>query len=352
MSSHLLVVESLTVASALVALGVSTTLLNLFRILRDRRAATRIAQLRPQLLAALVDDSRVVIGTKPRDKAAFIRLVRSLVSTLRGADRERLSHMLEEAGAVDSALLDVQSRSPVRRARAAELLGLAAIERAVPSLMRLLHDGDADVRRAAARALGLIGDPVAVPALLRTIDGPHHVPLNTATMALLRMPADALEPLIDGLQVGTVGVRAACAELLGLRGSVAALPALATALERDEALEVRIRAARALGRIGVPSSVDVLAGALRSDEPVALRAVAVRALGQIGGRRTVAQLRDALSAPEHVVAMNAAHALATIPDGGTDALVRVGRELTSRRGAFAREALSYLSLDTANAEQR
>jgi HEAT repeat protein len=155
--------------------------------------------------------------------------------------------------------------------------------------------------------------------------------------------------LIEGLRVGSTKVRAVCAEILGLRGSVAALPALTSAIHPWEAFEVRIRAARALGRVGLPGSVDAVAALLNSQEPAPLRAVATRALGQIGGRRTVTLLRDALDAPDHVVAMNAARALASSGDDGADILIRFARELTSRRGAYAREGLSYIAVQATHA---
>jgi HEAT repeat protein len=247
---------------------------------------------------------------------------------------------------IDVALRDLHARTAVRRARAADLLGLAQVTRAVPALVRLLEDRDEDVRRTAARALGHTDDGTSVPPLLRTIER-RTVPLNTTTMALLRMGPEAVAPLLDGLRVGTVPVRAVCAELLGLRGSVAALQALTAALGSGEALEVRIRAARALGRIGAPSSVDPLADVIRRDEPAPLRAVAARALGQIGGPRTVTLLREALDAPEHMVSMNAARALASAGEEGAKALASASRDRASRRGDYAREGLSYITLQDA-----
>ncbi len=341
---RILFVSTAAVAAMLVVLGLLTTVTNMRRSWRDRRMTKRLAALRPRLLAALDGDSAPLLRGKGADQGAFVVLVRSLLPTLRGADRERLTELLEETGVIDVATKDLHSRSARRRARAADLVGVASIGRCVPDLIGLLNDRDRDVRRIAAHALGLIGNAVAAPALLARIDGPRPVPLNTITMALLRLDRNALEPLIDGLRDGSFHVRTVCAELLGLRGSIAALPQLVAALGPREALEVRVRAARALGRIGAPSAVDALAGVMRSDEPVALRAVAARALGQIGGPRTVSLLREALDAPEHVVAMNAARALAAIPGEGTDVLEHAARDFASLRGAYAREGLSYHAL--------
>lgn len=336
------------IAIALALLGVFTTFLNLRRKWSTARSEKRLAILRPALLAALDGDPGGQVRWKGRELSAFVALTLRMLPTLRGADRRSLTEMLETAGVVDAALRDLHARSAVRRARAADLLGVASVDRSVSALVALLDDPDADVRRTAARALGLIGDAAAVRPLLATIDRRRSVPLNTITMALLRMGPDGLDPLIEGLATGSPGTRALCAEMLGVRGSVGALPQLTASLGPREPLELRIRAARALGRIGAPGSADALVEVIRESEPVALRAVATRALGQIGGDRTVSVLRDALNAPEHVVASNAARALSTAGPAGAHVLAGIGREDT-RRGAYAREGLAYLSLATATA---
>jgi HEAT repeat protein len=213
----------------------------------------------------------------------------------------------------------------------------------VPELVRLLDDRDADVRRSAARALGLIGDAGAAYALLHTIDA-RTVPLNTTTMALLRVGREANRALADGLAFGSVMVRATCAELLGLRLAISALAELTTAAQSDPALEVRIRAIRALGSIGAPSSVDALVGAMEAGQPGPVRAVATRALGRIGGPRTISLLRDALDAPEHMVAANAARALATAGDAGEHVLATVACDATTSAKQYAEEGLSIIAL--------
>jgi HEAT repeat protein len=205
----------------------------------------------------------------------------------------------------------------------------------------LLDDPDADVRRTAARALGLVGCPSVVPALLAKLDSPRPVSLNTVTMAVIRIGTDAVPALLEGIRSADARARAVSAELLGIGGSVAALQPLADALRGDESLEVRIRAARALGRIGAPASLDVLAEALRSDQPVPLRAVAAKAAGEFPGARTVTVLRRALDAPEHVVAANAARALAKLGEPGLAVLQHAAIGKSTPRAMHAREALSY-----------
>ena len=161
---------------------------------------------------------------------------------------------------------------------------------------------------------------------------------------MLRIGREARGPLIDGLESPSELVRATSAELLGQSTAISALAELTLALAHDPSLEVRIRATRALGLIGAPSSVDALAAALASDQPVPLRAVATRALGRIGGPRTISLLREALDAPEHIVAANAASALALAGDDGEQVLISAGADATTRKGQYAREGLAQIEL--------
>jgi HEAT repeat protein len=297
------------------------------------------------LLTAIYDaDADVTISKRARDIPVIISLVRSLLPALRGGDRDRLVELLEQQRIIDIALRDAYSRWAVRRARAADLLGAAGVGRGVSQLRFLLLDRDADVRRTAARALGLVGDAEAIPDLLASLDARRRVPLNTVTMAIIRIGPVGAERLLDGFRRGTPRARAVCAEMLGLQGTMGAVPALTEALLGDSVLEVRIRAARALGRIGAPASVDALAEVMRPIEPAPLRAVAARALGSIGGVRPVSLLRDAIESEEHVVRQNAAHALAAIGEPARDLLELLGRGRPNRRTIYAREAISAADL--------
>jgi hypothetical protein len=346
-SSSVLLGITLLIAGTIVVLAALTTFAKAWRGLEERRRSRLTEKLRPQLLTAIHDPSAdAALEIQPRHIRSAMSLVRTLLSSLRGEDRERLVGVLERHGVLDGALRDLSSRRGLRRALAADLLGAAGVERAAAPLAALLSDADADVRRTAARALGMIGDPEAIPALLTSLEGRRPVPLNTVTMAILRIGRAGADALLTGFLKGGSRARAVCAELLGLQSMLGAAPALSEAVRNDEVLEVRIRAARALGRIGLPSSVETLAEVMRPSEPVPLRAVAARALGTIGGPRPVSMLREALDADEHIVRQNAAHALAALGAPGLAVL----RDLAPRPGGYrtmyAREAISAAALAT------
>jgi hypothetical protein len=344
-SSVLLLDVTFVIVGALVLMGVLTTVAKVARGIEERRLAKLTAEVRPQLLTAIYDpNANVAISTGKSDIPVIISLVRSLLPAMRGEDRDRLVELLEQQHIVDIALRDAYSRWSIRRARAADLLGIAGVERGVSQLRFLLIDRDADVRRTAARALGLVGAADAIPDLLAALDDRRSVPLNTVTMAIIRIGPAGAERLLDGLRRGSPRARAVCAEMLGLQGTMGAVPLLTEALRGDPVLEVRIRSARALGRIGAPSSVDALAEAMRQNEPTPLRAVAARAVGNIGGVRPISLLRNAIESDEHIVRQNAAHALAAIGEPARDLLELLCRGRPTLRTMYAREAMSTADL--------
>ena len=75
------------------------------------------------------------------------------------------------------------------RVGAAAYLGRRRSRRAVPHLIRRLHDPDPLVRLAAARSLGAIGDRRALPFLERTVGGDRVDVAEAALLAARRIRA-------------------------------------------------------------------------------------------------------------------------------------------------------------------
>jgi HEAT repeat protein len=151
-------------------------------------------------------------------------------------------------------------------------LALAGRGAEVNDLVKQLKDGDAEGRRAAAKALGEGGaeSKAAVPALVEA--------LKDRDLFVRRFSAQAL---------GEIGPEAQ-----------AAVPALKAAMG-DSRKEVQSAAAVALGKVG-PSGVEALT-ALAKDEgkDVAVRHQAIGALAQAGpaARSAVPVLTDLLKDP-------------------------------------------------------
>ena len=90
-------------------------------------------------------------------------------------------------------------------------------------------------------------------------------------------------------------VRAACAQALGMHGTVEDVPRHLIPLLNDDAAFVRWEAAKALQRIHNPVAVGPLIERVQNDEDADVRMAAARALGQYPQRRVFDVLVGALS---------------------------------------------------------
>jgi HEAT repeat protein len=323
---------NVTFALQLALLGIGlllfglTIAISIERTSRDRltaKTARRHALLRPLLLELLADDDvdwARLESIANLDRIVFEQLAWSMLPKLRGASRDVLVEWLDENGAVSHQQQLTYSRSPVKRAKAAEKLGCAGIARTSRDVVRLLDDSHADVRIVAARAAGKSGDPSAVPALFASLDSNRSIPFGTVFMAVLHLGPSVVPELMAGLAAGSSSVRRVCADLLGMHGVMSATVQLGELLALDVDETVRTSAATALGRIGAPQSLQSLSDALESGNPHLVRAAATRALGHVGGRHAVETLKSALADVDLVLAEFAAQSLAGLGSAGHDVL--------------------------------
>jgi HEAT repeat protein len=337
----------IAISGLLALLSLATALRKSLRAAQERRHARLEAALRPRLLALLAQDDPDPAAFELRGRAAgrsLDALATGLLRKLRGEDRRVLTALLESTGEIDRARRDTRRTGPVRRARAAELLGAAGVADALPDLTRLLRDRDPDVRAAAARALGKLGRPEAVPSLLATLGDERSVPAGVVSMALLHLGPACAPALREGLDLSNgPHVRALAAELLGRLGAIEATDRLIEAVDLDPAPEVRAAAARALGRAGVPRAAAPLERALGSDPAAEVRRAAAWALGELGGGHSLDGLAIALGSGDHALARQAAHSLLSCGPGGLSLLERAAQAREPASGAGeARETLALL----------
>ncbi len=329
----------------LVVLTLATTARKVLREARDRRHARLEAEVRPALLGFLAEDDPDPAQLEITSRAAgrsLEELAAGLLTKLRGEDRRVLERLLEAHGVIERARKRTRQPGPVGRARAAELLGAAGHQAALPDLISLLNDRDLDVRAAAARALGKLADPDAVPALLGALEGRRPVPAGVVTMGLLHIGPAAATPLADGLaRDRSATARAIAAELLGRLGGFQAADELISTLHSDPDPGVRAAAARALGRIGVPRAVPALESALVDDESAGVKRASAWALGELGGTRGFAGLATALRSDDHALARRAADALVSCGPLGV-ALLQRSAAGDEPGAAEARETLGRL----------
>jgi HEAT repeat protein len=262
---------------------------------------------------------------------------------VRGGPAEGLGELMRAHGDVDEATRMLISRSAVRRARAAYLLGLVRDPDGAIRLLPLLDDSDADVRMVAARALGTIGDPSAARGILRALSPHHHrigLPAWVAAEALLAMGAEIGPALQIGLRSEDPAIRNVSAVVAGHSGYLSAAPRLRKLLATDSDREVRNNAAVALGRVGGAEDVPALARHVDPSEKVALRRTCVSALGELGRRESLEILAGLLADDDRRLAELAAGSLVRM---GSEGIARL-REATRWQGPGARAAGGALEL--------
>lgn len=331
MSLEVLVLASLVpiAVTCVVLVGVTASA----KARRTRREAANralAAPHRPLLLeiAADEDDEGVawetLAGLGPREWASLRPSVVAMLAKLRGGPVTRMVALLEAHGDVERARGRLTARSSVRRARAANLLGLARDEHSVQALIALLGDPAADVRLVAVRALGRIGDAAAADAVLASVPGPRGrvgVPSWVAAEALLAMrqgpelEASVCRALLsDEAVVRDVGVTVTEYSNLG-----EALDVIRECLHFETDLDIKGGMIEALGRLGGQTDVALILGYTGRYAPPALRRTCVRALGEIGGQEAFTRLGSMLADSDRASAVLAAEALAAA--GGPGARV-------------------------------
>jgi hypothetical protein len=344
-------VAGVAIAVLVVVLAAATVVRRWYRGHQERRRARIVEPLRQVLIRLVTDptgddpslEHQTLVATPPRTWRALEPTVLDLLRKVRGESRQRLVDLVVAQGTVERMRRRSRGVGAVRRAHAAELLGLLGQVESRDDLVRLLEDRDPEVRLVAARALGELGDPTAAEPLLQALVRERSVPLRVVARSLARLGPATAPALVGGLASRNALERAVCAEISGLLGVTAAQAALLDVMETEQDDDVRIRAARALGRIGLPSALGALVRATDSSQPVPLRAVAARALGDLGGPGPVDFLEVLLADPDHKVSTNAGQSLSRVGAAGQDRLRRLARQ-PGGAGDCAREALAIYAV--------
>jgi HEAT repeat protein len=147
------------------------------------------------------------------------------------------------------------------RAEAALALGDLESEDAVPALAARFADDAPAVRQAAVIALGRLGFDSAFAAVARALaEGPPDLRFQAATSLAEIDAARAREPLLAALGDGDGEVVGAVAVALGAIGETRAIAPLAALLESWARPETRFDVAYALADLGDARAVDVLGG--------------------------------------------------------------------------------------------
>jgi HEAT repeat protein len=326
-----LVGSSLVLWMVLVGLAVTR------KLLRDRREL-RSSDRRAHYSAALQGDVAEIatICGDVWSAAAQVDLAVSIDAVYATLSREQVSALrcaMESSELLSRLEVDLKSRRPTTRARAALLLTRPGIPEVVEQIVPLLGDPDPDVRLVACSGLARAATPRAAELLIWALMA-HLLPPERiierlgapwAVETILGTLRDGPTPVSDVLagvapRGSETELDASLARALGLARDQRAATALATLLDRDS-VEVRISAARALGRVGGTACVPALTAALESEDwPV--RAQAAKSLGTLRAAEALESLEHCLSDRAWWVRANAARALRDLGGPGIEALQR------------------------------
>jgi hypothetical protein len=267
------VVFSLLIAST-TACAVAVVLvlaMRLFRRVHARRMRRLTDRVRPAILQTAVaeqdelDDSLAVFRSlRGRARRSAESMATRMLYDVTGETRTNLTHILIACGTVKRAVARTTSTVPVRRARAAEILGLIDFPDAVGHLIRLAQDENAEVRSVATRALGRTGRREAIAALLAALPSSSGVPAVIVGSALLEAAQHSAAAISGGFTDEDPAVRRTTAILASHVMSPGAIPSLITAVTADKEPLVRIAAARSLTRLQTRQAVPALYNAASS----------------------------------------------------------------------------------------
>lgn len=306
-----------------------------------------LLEYRHELIAIASDEdddgqSRAVLDAVPTSIWELLRpSVIAFLPKVRGAAAEDLSDLLRSRGEIDRAKKMLTSRSGVRRARGAYLLGLVRDPNLAVLVIPLLDDSDADVRIVAARSLGVIGATSSADRILqalRTTRGRIGLPAWVAVEALLDLGVEIATAIEIGLTSDDAAVRNVCAQVAGHGAIFSTAPRLSILLATANEAEVRASAAMALGRVGGANEAVALARNTNTSELAELRRTCAIALGDLGRPESLGTLVGLLGDDDRRLAQLAADSLMQFGEIGISKLemVAVGESPSARaaRGAL------------------
>lgn len=235
------------------------------------------------------------------DRVVVDDAVIELLDKVRGAPADQLAAVLLAHGVVDRAPHDLRHEDPVRRARAAEVLGLCRVGASLPLLMRAVDDPVLEVRVAATRALGRLGEPSASATVLSAVGAGDGLPDEVAVAALEQMGVGIAGSLQTALGSSSAQARKVAAYLSGEGSFTRSRGMLRMLLVADEDPGVREAAAAALGKMGGPHDVPLLLSLTAVDQPASLRRVSAEALGRLGDTTAIDGLAELLDDPDEQV---------------------------------------------------
>ncbi len=278
-------------------------------------------------------------GLRPFDRWSLERSLLWAAAELRGADRQILTAIFEDAGGLARGLRQLRAFSDHQRLAAVQKLRIMHSRRAVPGLIRALNDRNQSVRHAALRTLGELGDEQAYPFLLDALEAPaRYAPYWAADSVLAA--GSAIVPLLVArfATLRDPQIRMLYVRLFGLLRDPAVSQHLLPLLDAPD-ISLRIAAIKTLSAIGDAEFVGRL-HLMLADPHWEVRAASATALGALTDLESLPTLARLLADPVYLVRYSAAHTLSTLGTDGQAELRAAVEANHPHAHAIARQVLS------------
>jgi len=201
----------------------------------------------------------------------------------------------------------LSSSDPTEVREAAFAAAEGRVEEAVPALAGLLRSSNLGVQEAADMALRKIGGGGAVAAVIPLLRS-DEAPVRNLSMDLLRaLSGQDLPTVIKLLHDEDPDIRIFASDILGACDNTMAVAPLCEAMLKDPEVNVRYQAAVSLGELGRPEAVRSLNQALADEEWVQYSVI--EALAKIRDDSSVGALVSAMHKSSDLVASMIAEAL-------------------------------------------
>ncbi len=234
----------------------------------------------------------------------------------------------------------VRAPNPILRRVAVVAAGKIGLTAMLTGIVRLLDDGDPDVREGAVEALTRLAthDGVAVREVALTLAAAADPDKRRNAVMLFAAFADT-DKLSLLIKDEHPMVRKTAVQALGELRAPASVGHLVMALV-DEESDVRIAAANALGDAGGREVITPLLLVLKDNDPW-VKCAALKSLGRVGNEEALSAIEETIVKADGLVMISALESLAEI--GGSRAIGMVQRALDNPDEEVVKAAMGILS---------
>jgi pimeloyl-ACP methyl ester carboxylesterase/HEAT repeat protein len=235
-------------------------------------------------------------------------------------------------------LIQALDRPDQQKAASAAMVMLG--ERAVPSLLMVLKQGDVNRAPAAMEAMMLIG-PEAAPEVVSLLTARHSKMRDLATQFLSFYRDPSILPILARTyQKGDPLVRASVVSIAGLYRDEEAIRLMELGL-KDKDANVRLKAMEMIAKSGLPQTVPLLLSRAEEDPELTIRIAALQALFYLGDTSAVASMVRMLQYEKWPLRLEILKALLWM--GRAEHVIAVADQLAHRKPEIANLAERVLS---------